>query len=354
MIAAINNFFGTILSWFNQITGSYALALLLYALMFKLLFLPFGIKQQKTLIKQAQLRPKIAKIEKKYAGRYDNATRQKMQQEIMDLQQKEGVSPLGGCLPLLLQMPIIIILYNVIRQPLSYICKLGSDTIANIATAVGGNASDEISLISAVKGQIAAGTWTGVEGFDPSVLPNFHVFGVDLSANPSFTNFSILILIPILAAAAQWLSMFLMRKFQGNTQTATDAQAGMSMKIMDLMMPLLTLFLAFSFSGMLGLYWIYQSLLGILQSFILCKVMPLPKYTDEELKAMEKADKERAKAQKAALSEQPRYKSLHHIDDEDYDELPELNKPKPSDKKTSGIEGAALKDDKKNDDGKKN
>ena len=85
--------FGKVLAWFNSWTGSYAIALLLFALAFKILFLPFAIKQQQNQIKQAKLRPKIAKIEKKYAGRNDQPTLQKKQQEIMELQQKEGYSP---------------------------------------------------------------------------------------------------------------------------------------------------------------------------------------------------------------------------------------------------------------------
>ena len=102
------------LSWFSSLFGgSYALALLLYALLFKLLFLPFGIKQQKNQIKMAKLAPKIALIKAKYRGRTDQPTMQKQQQEIMELQQKEGYNPFSGCLPLLLQMPIIIFLYSV-------------------------------------------------------------------------------------------------------------------------------------------------------------------------------------------------------------------------------------------------
>ena len=102
------------LSAFSSFTGSYALALLLYALIFKIVFIPFGIKQQKNQITMAKLRPKIALIEKKYAGRHDQVTLRKKQEEIMELQQKEGYSVFSGCLPLLLQLPIIILLYNVI------------------------------------------------------------------------------------------------------------------------------------------------------------------------------------------------------------------------------------------------
>lgn len=341
MFEWIYRLFGTILSWFNTITGSYALALILYALMFKIIFLPFSIKQQKNQILMAKLRPKIAKIEKKYAGRTDNATRQKMQQEIMEMQSKEGYSPLSGCLPMLLQLPIIIFLYNVIRAPLSYICKFSKETVDAIKTLIGSTATDEIVLIGEM--QKFGYDKIAVEGFDAALIPNFTLFGIDLSATPQVA-FTWLALIPILTAVFQWLSMFLMRKISGNVQPATDAQNAMSMRMMDLIFPLMSLFLAFSLPAMMGLYWIYQSLLGLLQQFILSKAMPLPKYSAEDLKEIERAEKERAKMQRIALQEKPRYKSLHYIDEDDYEELPELKTENPAPApKAKGVEQAPIK-----------
>ena len=116
-------FLGSMLSFFESFTGGYALALLLYALVFKIVFLPFSIKQQKNQIAMAKLAPKIELIKAKYKGRTDQPTMQKQQQEIMELQQKEGYSPLSGCLPLLIQLPLIMLLYTVIQNPLSYIAK---------------------------------------------------------------------------------------------------------------------------------------------------------------------------------------------------------------------------------------
>ena len=353
MFDFIYELFGTILNAFYSFTHSYAIALLLFALVFKLIFVPFGIKQQKNQIAMAKLRPKIAKIEKKYAGRNDRPTLEKKQREIMELQQQEGYSMLGGCLPLLLQFPLIIILYNVIRAPLSYICKLGEDSVNKIAELVGGNAQDQIGMIDKIETFIAGGAenvkMLEQAGLTEGMLPDFSLFGANLAATPSFANFSVLVIIPILAAAFQWLSMWLSRKWMGNTQmpgATQDAQSQMSLKMMDIMMPLMTLFFAFNFSAMLGLYWIYQSLLGIAQQFILSKAMPLPTYTAEELREMEKAEKERQKAQKAAIKQQPKYKSLHYIDDDDYDALPDVKKNTEDEgKKLGGIESGNLKND---------
>ena len=365
---------GTMMAFFTTITGHYALALLLYALVFKILFLFFSIKQQKNQIKMAELTPKIQLIKAKYKGRTDQASMQKQQEEIMDLQQKEGVSPFSGCLPLLIQLPIIMLLYSVIQNPISYIAKetvaiqdynknLGeSEYVAEIEAAYGEEifkydektgekvyvkvdpvaklyevyglnkeeTRNEIVLINAIYKQAEE---SGVEairaevekyGIDYSTIPDFKLFGVNLADTPNFTTPSILLIIPFLAAAASWFSMWMTRRINKTpgTVSAEDEQAQKSMKMMDLVMPVMTIFIAFNFSGMLGLYWVYQSLLGLLQTFIISKVMPLPTYTEEQIREMRKAEKEAERAARQA-AKTARHRSLHYIDEDDYDELPD-------------------------------
>ena len=357
-------FLGSMLSFFESFTGGYAFALLLYALVFKIVFLPFSIKQQKNQIAMAKLAPKIELIKAKYKGRNDQPTLQKQQQEIMELQQNEGYSPLSGCLPLLIQLPLIMLLYAVIQNPLSYIAKTNEaagekdmDTVilevykeVTIDETIDGYETlpknEEIKVISAIYAYVNdeikdnAGILASIEsldtreeriakiesfGLDYESIPNFDFFGVNLAETPSLKNFSILCLIPVLAAAAQWVSMWLTRKFNGanQLQSQQDAQTQASMKMMDIIFPAMTLWMAFSFSGMLGLYWTFQALLGLLQSFILAKAMPLPKYTEEEIKSFHKAQKEAEKAQREIAKTQPKYRSLHYIDDDDYDVLPD-------------------------------
>ena len=338
------------LYWFSSLFGGkYVFGLLLYALLFKILFLPFSIKQQKNQIKLAALAPKIELIKAKYRGRTDQPTMQKQQQEIMELQQKEGYSPFSGCLPLLLQMPIIIFLYNVIRNPLSYICGISQDGVVAIYKALNNveniafKGIDQIKLVSQID---ANRGHAGLAAYDFSKLPDFDLFGLDLSATPSLANISLLVLIPVFAAALTWLSMFLSRKWNGNNaMQGQDAQTNASMKIMDLIMPAMTLWLAFSFSGMLGVYWIYQSALGILQTYILSKAMPLPKYTEEELKEMKRRQKEAEKQARTAYKNAPKVRSLHYIDDDDYDTLPEATTESKNEKKdVSGMDIPDIKD----------
>ena len=281
MLSWIYDLLGTLLSWFSSLFGGkYVFALLLYALLFKLVFLPFAIKQQKSQIAMAKFAPEMERIQAKYRGKTDEVSIQKQQQELIELQQREGFSPLSGCLPVLLQLPIITFLYNVIRGPLSYICKLSSNEIAQvkaIITAAGVTpAADEIGLVANIQ---ALGVEV-FEGIDLSRLPDFTLWGTNLARTPSFSELSLLWLIPILAAALTWLSSVLIRKWNNpGAATEQNQQMNSTMNSMNIIMPLMTLWMTFSFSGMLCVYWIYQSILGILQSFILSKAMPLPKRT---------------------------------------------------------------------------
>ncbi|MBO7196839.1 MAG: YidC/Oxa1 family membrane protein insertase [Clostridia bacterium] len=351
---------GTMLYWFSSLfKGQYVFGLLIYALLFKLLFLPFSIKQQKNQIKMAELTPKIELIKAKYRGRTDQVTMQKQQQEIMEFQQKEGYNPMAGCLPLLLQMPIIIFLYNVIRNPVSHICRITDDGVRAITKlmlnagytfdkdVVNLSNIDSIKIKSIDQIQLASHIHDygidniSLEGMDLSYLhrlPELDLFGSNLGSVPSFNPLTWLVIVPVIAAALTWLSMWLTRKWNANpaTQTPENAQANNPLKMMDLMMPAMTLFMAFSFSSLMGIYWIYQSALGILQTFIISRAMPLPKYSEEDLKEMRKAQKEAEKAARSAAKSAPKYRSLHYIDDEDYDTLPELKSDDKNGKKPTG------------------
>ena len=340
------------LAWFSGWSGSYVIALLFYALIFKIVFLPFTIKQQRNQIAMAKLQPKIELIRAKYKGRTDRVSMQKQQQEIMELQQKEGYSALAGCLPLLIQLPLIIILYNVIRKPLSFLAKFSEEAIININTFLNGSAQefkaiDQISLISKIQAEYTTnGLGAGLENAGLTMelyesIPNLNLWGMNLGLTPSLINFSLLVIVPVIAAASQWFTMWVTKKINGNPQAAVaqpDSQTQMSMRIMDLVFPLMTLWMAFNFSAMLGVYWIIQSVLAILQTLIISRAMPMPKYTEEEIKAMRKAQRQAEKNQREILKTQPKFKSLHYIDDDDYEELPDVKvkenttqKPKSSD-----------------------
>ena len=334
MIDAINRFFGSILSAFDSFTGHYLLALFLFALMIKIILCPFGIKQQKNSVKQARLKPKEMAIRSKYKGRTDQPTMQKMQNEIMDLYQKEGYNPMGGCLPMLIQLPIIMILYGIVYNPLKYICKYSTDMLNGIANFVN---NDLGIALKNFKDGVFSGrdidlvqylTQDHLEALNASLgdvgqvvlsdLPNFSHFGdpTALAKTPSWTTW--LVLIPLLNFVFTVLSSFISRKLTFQPMQ-DNAGSGKQMMIMTVIMSAVTAWLAFSFPAALGIYWIFNTLLGMLQQFILYKAIPLPKFTEEDYKAAEReylgkaAKKENLEKTKAALA--------RPMDDDEYADL---------------------------------
>lgn len=313
------------LLWLFNFTGSYAIAIFFFAIVVKLVTLPLSIKQQKTQIKGAKLRPKMAAIEKKYAGRTDRKTLEKKQQELMALQQEEGYSPLSGCLPMLIQLPIIIILYNIIQNPLTHILGFEDAFVnANIHPFIPGDATvSQLKTLSAFFSLDQATVDTMLpEVVDKLRSINLNLFGLDLGTVPGDV-YGWYIIIPVLTAAFSYVSSKLTRKLMGQTalQQAQQGDARTSNIIMDLMMPLMSLWFAFKLPALLGIYWIYQSVLGVAQQYLLNRAMPLPTYTEEEIRAILKAEKERANANRAAMRRNEySTKSLHHIDDDDDDD----------------------------------
>lgn len=309
--------------------GNYLVALLLFTLFIKLLMLHSGIKQQKNMVKQASFAPRQRAIQKKYAGRTDKVAQQQMQQELLEAQQEAGISTFGGCLGMFIQFPILICLYTVIRSPLRYLSHLTSNQVGLLymrAQRLGFEGLDEIALTTFIRGNS--------EGFSDLIgdklrLANFKVFGLDFSATPSFKPAQpaqwALLAVPVLVFVSYFLSMRLSRKMSyqppaadGQPDTAT------SMKIMDWIMPLMSVYISFSVPALLGVYWIYQSVLGVLQQYILKKIYPFPVFTEEDYKEAERqylGKRPKKKSGEAALPDpnKPKVRSLHHIDDDDED-----------------------------------
>lgn len=323
-----------------SITNNYAFALLLFALVMQLILLPFGIKQQKGMIKQASLRPKESAIRKKYAGRTDQATQKKMNDELMALYQAENYNPASGCLPLLIQLPIILALFKVVRQPLTYITRLDEGVIEALKSAVeqlGGTLTtsyEEISVITFIRDNGLDGIRSIITNFDElsgitesTVFPDFTMFGVfDLSVIPS-SQFIPYILVPVLTGAVMLITTMLQRKFTYQSEATQDTQNKSSMKIMMWISPLMCAYFAYIVPSAIGVYWIWRNLLSFLQQVILSKVMPTPKFTEEELLAAEREylGKKPKKSggsleggqKKVYDADHPRPRSLHRIDFED-------------------------------------
>lgn len=334
MFDAILKFFGMILSFFSDITGGfYLFGLFIFAVLVKLILVPFAVKQQKTSIKQAKMRPKEMAIRKKYKGRNDQKTQQKMQNEVMDLYQREGYNPMGGCLPVLIQMPVILILYNVIINPLKYICGWSKAQISTIATSIGLEKASEfanrdielIQHLNAANESVANAALEAAElgTVNFADMPNFAMGAFDLSKTPWFT--SILILVPILTFVFQFFASKITRKFTYQPM-AGDQQTNSTMKVMDIILPAMTTWIAFTVPAAIGIYWMFNNILGVVQTIIINKAMPLPTCTEEDIKAAEKEIAGKAyKASHPLPSDTPSAKkSLHYIDFDDEEEIADL------------------------------
>lgn len=377
---------GKFLNWITRYLGfgSYIVGICVFALLVEILMFPFSIKQQKNAIRQAKLRPKEMAIRNKYKGRNDQVTQRKVQEEIQELYQRENFNQFSGCLPLLLQFPIIIALYNVVINPLHYVLGQGAgvssalsafSTAARAAGGLGEAAqSSTIGLLSGGVERFAgiadfqyfsngAGVWN--ELVNMGKVPNFTIFGKNFGVAPNFASFDILLLVPVLTFAVYYLSMRLNRKFtyQPMQDGANDRQVACSNTMMDVTMPMMSTFFTFMVPAIIGVYWMFRSVVGILKQFIMSKIMPLPKFTEADYKA---AAREMAgKAPKVTKSERAgKVRSLHHIDDEDYDdtreralaqkaEMEEEKRLEQAEKAKKSIFGApelkADKKDKKND-----
>ena len=311
-----------------DMTSSYVLALLVFAFFVKIILLPLGIKQHANSLKQASLRPKEAAIVKKYKGRNDRQSQQKRQMEIQEIQQRAGYSQLAGCLPLLIQLPIIIFIYNVIRSPLTYLTGFTKATVTavkNVAAPLLGIEAgklDEIAVLAHMNDNFPL--YEGIEGVTKDALPKFVELGLDLSQTPQF-GANILMLIPILTFLLTFMSSKLTRKlsYQSPVMEQQSGDAKFSLLLMDLMLPLLSTWITFSVPGVIGVYWMYQSVLGVLQQFIMVKIKPYPVFTEEDYKEAEreilgKKKKIRTGRNKDKDPDRVRPRSLHHIDDDEY------------------------------------
>ncbi len=359
--------FGYLMRFCYMITNNYALALIFFTLFFKLILLPLSIKQHKSSVAQARIRPKERAIRKRYEGRTDQNARIELSNDLMALYRQEKVNVAGGCLPLLIQFPIIIALWQVIQKPLSYLTLLADETVIKLQntifnlfqagtftettsnavyklfTSASGNA-DKFSVTQIQMVDIIKNNPEHFSEFGLTNLPDFTIFGgaLDLAQKPSFSLAAgFLLILPFLTAGIQYLSTWITRRLGPKPDMSTpEAQAmAKQMNMMNLIFPLTTLFFSFSLPAIISLYWIYQSIFSTIIQIILTKVYPVPVYTEEDYARIEEeTNRDYVRPELPASA----YHSLHHIDDEDeyidYEDKTDENDTEDIGSKTAPIE----------------
>lgn len=292
MMDTIFNFlygiFGFLFRIFFDFVGNYGIALVLFTLFFRIVLLPSTIKQQKASAKTVRLQPKLKRIREKYQDYNPQERQQKIQQETSELYQREGTSPMGGgCLPLLIQLPILWGLYGIIRNPLTYVLDISAEvveTLTNVAKDMGilaDKASQyaESVIISNFDKIVNSGN-AALEGIDQSIIDkiagfDFRIFGLDLGLIPGnvykesgITAATILVLaIPVLAGLSSLLTSLVSHIRQKKANPNMDNQQMMG--CMMLSMPLMSVWIAWGFPVGMGLYWILSSVIAFVQTLIL-------------------------------------------------------------------------------------
>ncbi len=269
--------FGYVLHLFYILFDNYLVSLFVLTLLVKLILLPSSISQQKNSAKQARLQPKINRIRQKYSngGQPTREMQMKIQEETQALYQKEGFSPMsGGCAPLLIQFPIMIGLYGVVRTPISKVLNISTDFINKAAAALNittdaKTANDlEINLLSNLN---ASNIPDSLKAYSDEILQlkdQFMLFGkLDLTQTPNWKEPSILWLIPALVLVLGLITGFIM--FNKQKQQNPEMAKNPSMGCMTFMAPLMSVWFTFMFPAGVGVYWIISSFFTLIQTVVL-------------------------------------------------------------------------------------
>ena len=285
MFKAIAKPFGRLMLWLFGWTGNYGVAVILFALVVKLILLPFQLKSKKSMMRTARMTPRLKELEKKYGN-----DKQKYQEQVNKLYKEEGINPMSGCLWSLIPFPILIALYQAIRYPITIMMGVGEELLGE-----GGAIYEKLLQLgyvvttysttrnAAAYEQIYQSQFI-TEHFDQFAgladrlqTLDYGFLGLDLGQVPNwkFWTFSGegwaaqlgLFLIPLLSAFLSWLSMRISNA--SNPQTMDQQQTS---KTMMLYMPLISLWICFTMPGVMGIYWIAQSVFSIIQDVILTRI----------------------------------------------------------------------------------
>ena len=323
--------FGYLLDWLYQLTSSYGVALILFAILVKIILFPATAKSKKSSMKMSRLTPRLQAIQKKYEN-----DQQKQSQAIQELYKEEGVSMGGGCLWSLLPLLILLPLYTVVRQPIQYMLhetKEVADAVVKGLALGTTHAFPQLDAAAAIfKDPAKYAAVLEAAGASARTMKglNFNFLGsIDLGAIPQFNIFASswkwdwahigAFLIPILSAGSQVLSMLVSQKMNNSVITnekgvqdkeaAKNSQANQTGKMMMYMMPLMSLWIGFTLPAAMSLYWFIQGVVSMAMDVYLTKkyrkiydaedAIRLQKFMEQE--AIE-AEKERVRAARRANS----------------------------------------------------
>ena len=281
--------FSWLLKFFHSFSN-YGIALILFAIVVKLILFPFSMKSKRSMIQMNLIQGKVQQIQKQYAR-----NREKMNEEIQKLYAKENVNPMGGCLWSLIPLFILWPLYAIIRRPLYHLMHQSTEAIdaiaqvLNFSTESAGRTAayselymanlmneDNIEAVRAAVESVSAGL--GEKLF----IIDFNFLGMNLAdiAQWKIWDFDVyswgtigLFLLPIISAVLSWLMSKVSQWTNAMSNKQAAAQQNSQMKSMMIMMPLMSLWIGYAMPAGLCVYWIINSLTSMLQEFISGKLL---------------------------------------------------------------------------------
>jgi len=309
MWVAITKPFAWLMVKLYELTGNYGWSIIIFALIVNLILTPFMAKSKKGTMRTSRLQPQMQELQRRHEG-----NPQKLQQEMQKLYAENGASPMSGCLWSLIPFPILIALYSVIRQPITRMMFAAQEVVDNLQNFLVDKGLYTIpakpdAYVEIKLTDLAHANWDAVQTelagkVDGLMNVDFTFLGLNLGQQPKWnfmfsTNWSDvsvwlpalgLFLIPVASALLSWLSM----KVANASNPQVDTQAQASMKSMNIMMPLMSLWFCFIMPAAMGVYWIANSVFGMIRDFILTR-----RYT----KLLDKEDAERIAARSAREKE---------------------------------------------------
>lgn len=316
--------FAALLRLFYNLTSSYGLSLIFFTLVIKLVLLPFQMKSKKSMVRMNRMSGKMQEIQKKYAN-----NQVKMNEEMQKFYAEEGINPMSGCLWSFLPMPIMIALYYIIREPVVFFMNFGSraanlevlQKARDLVTSLGlswstlQNGADgayaQIEIIQHISNNVDNPLVKTFLTENPHwVNVDYHFLGLDLTTLPSSAFGALktgvtpaligILLIPILSGV---LSFLLSRVSMAGSDNQSAAAS--TNRTMMLVMPLMSVYIAFIMPAALGVYWIAQSAFSIIQEAILGRfyMRKIQAEEDARFEARE-ADRKRRQEEARVLQEQ--------------------------------------------------
>ena len=285
----------------------YGLALILFAIIVKTILFPVTLQGKKSMIKTTMLSGKMQQLQKQYGK-----DRERYNMEVQKLYEREKVNPMGGCLWSLIPIALLMVLYFIIREPLTYFMNLTADQVKTVAEVTGianEGAYPQIAMASALgvpevlsKVQAALG-----EAGSNLFAMDFSFLGINLANTPSWKFWegglswaSVgLFLLPLVSTAVSFLSMKVSMETNKINQQTQNSQMDRTNKTMMYTMPLVSLWIGYTVPAGLSIYWIAQYFVTIVQEIICSKMLKkdyeAARKAAEERERQEKEDEKRRK-----------------------------------------------------------